>query len=121
MLPNAKEIARGQRYTIILDGDELREVWPGLGLEEKDRRENCLRAARLARRLEDQGMTIIVAMIAPYEDLRREIFTICGCHFIYMSDGVADSFDTPYEEPSNPLLVIGKEDATTSTCRHKST
>jgi adenylylsulfate kinase-like enzyme len=58
---------------IVLDADDLREVWPGLGWSEKDRREQNYRLARLARLLWIQGKNVVVASICPYADQRREI------------------------------------------------
>jgi len=106
----ARQLAGGQRNTVILDGDRLRQIWPGLGLSPEDRQEQNLRTARLARELDEQGFCVIVAVIAPYEALRREIQTICGCNFIhvdhdkYISDPIR-----PYEKPSNAIITINRE------------
>jgi adenylylsulfate kinase-like enzyme len=105
----AHKLAKGQRNTVVLDGDDLREIWPGLSLDIKDRWENCLRAARLARYLEGQGMAVIVAVIAPYVELRREIETMCGCQFVYLDGGAASSSDKPYEKPDSPVLTVSKD------------
>jgi len=104
----AKKLAKGQKNTVVLDGDVLREVWPGLSLDKSSREENCLRAARLAHALDMQGLCVIVAMIAPYESLRRDIETICGCSFIYLADGAGSTSVTPYEVPLDPIATIRK-------------
>ena len=103
----AKRLALGARNTVVLDGDELRAVWPGLGLSKDDRWEQNMRVARLAGLLESQGMTVIVAVIAPYEDLRREIQTMTGCKFIYLSAGDVGE-DRPYEAPSHPDIIVAR-------------
>ncbi len=82
---------------VILDGDALREVWPGLGFSKADRWEQNLRVARLARCLSHQGLMVYVAVIAPYRDLRKEIAEICGCEFIYLSGGNKSGPAFPYE------------------------
>lgn len=103
----ARRLARGQKNTIILDGDKLRQIWPGLGLSKEDRWEQNLRAARLAKELDDQGLCVIVAVIAPYEDLRREIDTICGCNFIHIDHNKFPNDETrPFEEPLNAVMTV---------------
>ncbi len=92
----AKKLA--SKNTIILDGDELRTVWTDLGLGEEDRRDNNIRAANLARVLESQGFSIIVAMICPYADLRDQVREICNCKFLYLPGG-KEGPEFPYEVP----------------------
>jgi len=82
--------------SILLDGDALREIWPGLGLDEMSRRTQNLRAARLARMLADQGRDVVVATICPYRDLRAEVKRITNCEFMYMDGGKAGP-EYPYE------------------------
>ena len=103
----ARKLASGSKNTVVLDGDELREVWPGLKLSKEDRWEQNLRVARLAKLLESQGLTIIVSVIAPFEDLRREIETICGCKFIHLdNNNFTYDCNKPYEKPHNPIIKI---------------
>lgn len=96
------------KNTVVLDGDDLRKVWPGLGLTESDRREQCMRVARLAKLLEGQGFAVLVAVIAPYEDLRRDIQTLTGCKFIYIEGGLSGP-DHPYEPPFDAAIRIRGE------------
>lgn len=103
----AKRMAAGSRNTIVLDGDELRAVWPGLGMSKEDRWEQNMRVARLATLLESQGQTVIVSVIAPFEDLRREIQTMTGCKFIYLPGG-PDGADRPYEKPTDPDITVSR-------------
>jgi len=95
---------------IILDGDEVREVWPDIGLSKEDRWENNLRVARLAALLHLQGFEVVVAVICPYEKLRQEVQEICACRFIYMPDGHTADEEHPYEVPSSPSGIIRKAD-----------
>lgn len=81
---------------ILLDGDALRAVWPGLGFSQADRWEQNLRTARLAKLLADQGNDVVVAVIAPYRELREEIRTLCDCQFIYIPGGRIGP-DYPFE------------------------
>ena len=84
---------------ILLDGDDMRGVWTDLKLTKADRCENNLRIARLAALLDRQGFEVIVAVIAPYRELRKQIKKITKCKFIYVEGGrEGDQF--PYEHPN---------------------
>ena len=86
--------------SIVLDGDECREIWPGLSLKPSGRIEQNLRVARLAKKLSDQGFTVLVAVICPYKVLRKQVKEICDCEFIYVAGGAESTEETPYEIPS---------------------
>jgi adenylylsulfate kinase len=86
-----------ERREIILDGNALRDVWPGLGFSQEDRWEQNLRAARLAKLLDDQGFNVIVATICPYRALRDEVQAITHCRFVQLSGGKEPSEEYPYE------------------------
>ena len=94
--------------TIILDGDNLRKVWTDLTMSSTDRVENCLRIARLASVLSDQGFNVVIAVICPYEKLRMLVRDICHCMFIYLPDGKATSEEFPYEVPEDPDFIYHK-------------
>lgn len=66
---------------VWLDGDMVRAVWTDLGFTDKDRLENNLRVARLAKAMEDQGRDVIVSTICP-DHCKEEVFNITGCKFI---------------------------------------
>jgi len=104
----ARILGAGGKGIIHLDGDDCREtINRGLGMGEKDRRENCLRIAWLAKLLADQGHSVVVSVIAPYVDLRKEIQGICGCRFVYLlTRGAGNTEETPYELPD---CMAGKE------------
>lgn len=90
-------LAHKMRTTeIILDGDEMRTIWPGLGFSEADRREQNMRVARLAKMLNDQDFDVIVATICPYRDLRDAVQQITDCRFIYLEGG-KNGEDYPFE------------------------
>lgn len=85
-----------RRYEILLDGDAMRAVWPGLGLSKSDRWEQNMRIARLAKTLELQGFDVIVATICPYKALRLAVKEITNCRFIYLEGGKTGQ-QYPYE------------------------
>lgn len=92
--------------TILLDGDRCREIWPGLTLTKKDREEQNLRIARLAKYLSDQGFCVLIAVICPYKELRKKVQRICGCKFIYVTGGAPSTEQTPYQAPNDYFLKL---------------
>jgi hypothetical protein len=85
--------------TVLLDADELRNVWPGLSYSNEDRWEQNMRASRLAKCLAKQGFDVFVATIAPYEKLRRAIRSITNCTFIWIDHNEYPSDpNRPYED-----------------------
>ncbi|KWF23883.1 adenylyl-sulfate kinase [Burkholderia pseudomultivorans] len=116
----------------ILDGDELRSgVSPDLGFRREDRAENCRRTAEIAKLLNSQGITAVVALISPYaadRQLAREIVGDERFVEIYLKTDIATcsardpkrlyakamtgqtrqftGISDPYEAPVSPDLVI---------------
>jgi adenylylsulfate kinase-like enzyme len=84
--------------TILLDGDEVRRIWPELGFSKEDRWQNNLRVARLAKLLDAQDYEVIVATICPYAELRAEVKRITNCRFVYLDEGKQASGEYPYEQ-----------------------
>ena len=80
---------------IILDGDEIRKIYP-TGFSKKERWEHNIRVAKLAKMIEMQGFDVIVALICPYKKLREEVQRITNCGFIYLTGGKKRK-DYPYE------------------------
>jgi adenylylsulfate kinase-like enzyme len=93
----AKKLAG--KNSIILDGNELRHVWQDLDMSREGRWEQSMRAARLAKTLARQGHDVIIAVICPYEELRREVKRMTGCLMIYLPYGRPNSEKYPYEPP----------------------
>lgn len=117
---------------IVLDGDIVRSgVNSDLGFSRGDREENIRRCGEMATLLADQGYNVILAVIAPYEHLRKRLEQIIGpenlriihvscslevcitrdpkkhyrgalCGHIKNYTGIGDS----YEVPAAPHLVI---------------
>jgi adenylylsulfate kinase len=69
---------------IILDGDEMRDsISVGAGFSKEDRAEHNLRVARLAKILAKQT-NVLVSVIAPMKNIRREIEKICQPTWVYL-------------------------------------
>ena len=85
---------------IVLDADDMREVW-SLGFSKEDRREQNLRLARMAKLLMIQGYNVCIASICPYKELRKEINKILpNVRWIYINspDSKPNSKEYPFEE-----------------------
>lgn len=64
--------AQGRRV-YVLDGDLLRTgLNSDLGFSDQDRSENTRRVAEVARLMADAGITVLVALISPFEDDRKK-------------------------------------------------
>jgi adenylylsulfate kinase len=113
----------------ILDGDIIRSILPKTGFSKEDRIAHNKRIGLVASLLEKNGVTAIVAVIAPYEESREFVRSICKNYIeVYIStslevcekrdvkglykkvrNGEIKNFtgiDDPYEIPKNPNLVI---------------
>ena len=91
---------------ILLDGDRMRELWPELDHSKESRVLNTRRIAHLAKELDVQGFTVIVAAICPYNFLQEEVVEKLNCKLIYVQGGKEASQRYPYEIPKNPDRII---------------
>ena len=67
------------RLVYVLDGDLLRKgLNSNLGFSDQDRSENNRRVAEVARLMVDAGVTVLVALISPFEDDRRKARALFG-------------------------------------------
>ena len=89
-----KKLAVAGKYTMLLDGDNVRMgLNKDLGFREEDRTENIRRVAEVARLMNDAGLIVLTTFISPYISDREKARKIIGEeHFveIYVS--------TPLEE-----------------------
>lgn len=125
--------AEGQRVE-ILDGDEIREfLSAGLGFSREDRHTNVQRIGFVAELLASNGVTVLVPVIAPYEDSREavrkrhaaqdtpyvevhvatpvEVCSVRDVKGLYAKQAAGEisgltGVDDPYDEPRNPDLRI---------------
>ena len=130
------ELDRRGLIVEYLDGDSVRmHLSKGLGFSKEDRDTNIERVGWVASRLTRQGGAVITAAISPYEETRRkaramveefgtfvEVFIQASVEECARRDvkglyekafaGEITGFtgvDDPYEEPTNPELVIDTE------------
>lgn len=119
------------KHTMLLDGDNIRMgLNRDLGFYEADRMENIRRIAEVAKLMNDAGLIVLVAFIAPYEKDRQNAREIIGEDFfeVYVATplkvceerdvkglyqkarrGEIPNFtgiSSPYEEPERPDVLI---------------
>lgn len=132
-----KHLVQQGLHTMLLDGDNLRHgINKDLGFTEADRVENIRRVAEVAKLMNDAGLIVLTALIAPYARDRENARGIIGDAFveIYVStplsvceardvkglykkarSGVIPEFtgiSSPYEAPKNPDIRIDTSEGT---------
>ena len=90
---------------VILDGDEMRaSISLGAGFSREERKAHNHRVARLAKILAEQK-TVFVTVIAPMEEVRKEMEEICNPTWIYIRRTMPDREGHFYEEPEGYFTV----------------
>ena len=125
---------QGQRVE-HLDGDRLRELFPGTGFSKKDRNSHIHRVGYLAGMLEKNGVTVVASFISPYLKAREFVRGQCSQFIeVYLSTPLEEcerrdpkelykkarkgeitqftGIDDPYEAPENPEIKIDTSDKT---------
>ena len=98
------------RRIVVLDGDEMRAtVSRDEGMSPEDRRKHNLRVARLASLMSEHGFLVIVAVIAPFAEVRKELQVICDPLWVYVKRSGLGAADKPYEAPEHPDLTIDND------------
>ena len=130
------------RYTMLLDGDNVRMgLNRDLGFKEKDRVENIRRVAEVAKLMNDAGLVVLASFISPYHVDRESAREIIGReNFIevYVStsleeckrrdvkklyqraeNGEISNFtgvNSPYEKPLHPDIAVDTAGQTVEEC-----
>ena len=127
-----KSLVVDGRYTMILDGDNVRMgLNYDLGFSERDRIENIRRLAQVAKLMNDAGLIVLVSCISPYRkerEMAREIVGSDSFVEVYISTPLETCMErdvkglyqkakkgeipnftgisSPYEAPEQPELAI---------------
>ena len=56
--------------TILVDGDDIRDVFQNKDYSEEGRRKNITNAQTLAKFLQHKGYNVVVSLVSPYKDQR---------------------------------------------------
>ncbi len=113
---------------ILLDGDEVRTAIQLTLFDEAARKQHNRSVGALAALLQKQGHIVIVALIAPYREVRNEIRSNCACFYeVYVNTPITVCIErdakglykkalsgelkeftgvsAPYEPPTNAAIV----------------
>jgi bifunctional enzyme CysN/CysC len=127
-----KKLARMNRHTFLLDGDNVRHgLNRDLGFTDADRVENIRRIGEVAKLMTDAGLIVVTAFISPFRAERRMVREMLAPgEFIevFIDTPLAEAeardikglykkaragqlknftgIDSPYEPPENPELRI---------------
>ncbi len=74
----------GRNNTIIIDGDDIRDIFQNKDYSENGRRKNIERAQDLALFLDKKGFTVLVSLVSPYKDQRESFKKITNVVEIYV-------------------------------------
>lgn len=104
---------------VVIDGDRLRYWFPA-DYDEPGRRQNILRAQRLAGLIAEQDRDVCVAVIAPYRDQREALKARLSVLEIYLHAvdprGKEQYFVADYEVPQSNYLDLDTGELTISEC-----
>ena len=74
----------GKTNTIIIDGDDIGDIFQNKDYSENGRRKNIERAQDLALFLDKKGFTVLVSLVSPYKDQRESFKKLTNVVEIYV-------------------------------------
>lgn len=134
-----QKLLKKKHQVLLLDGDEIRTLFPGTGFDEQSRKQHILKVGQMAAYLQTQGITTIVSLISPYRSVRDEIrATAKNFIEVYVATPLEEcerrdtkglyakarageikqftGIDAPYEEPLNPEIKLDTTNIAINDC-----
>ena len=134
-----QELMRRGTAVEYIDGDALREVFPGTGFTRAAREEHLRRTGYMASRLAAHGITVIASFVSPYRESRDFVRRLCpGFVEIYVATPLEEcerrdvkglyararrgeipnftGIDDPYEPPEHPELTLDTRSLSLDQC-----
>ena len=106
----------GKENTIIIDGDDLRDIFQNKDYSEVGRRKNIERAQDIAQFLDKKGFTVLVSLVSPYKDQREDFKNREGVVEVYVhttEDRGRNQFHVEnYEPPTENFIDLDTTDKT---------
>ena len=100
----------GKENTIIIDGDDLRDIFQNKDYSEVGRRKNIERAQDIAQFLDKKGFTVLVSLVSPYKDQREDFKNREGVVEVYVhttEDRGRNQFHVGnYEPPTEDFIDL---------------
>jgi len=90
--------------SMIIDGDDIRDIFQNKDYSEDGRRKNIEKAQTLSKFLHHKGYTVIVSLVSPFRDQREQFKTELGENIIEIYVHTTEirgreNFHVNYEEP----------------------
>lgn len=90
--------------SMVIDGDDIRDIFQNKDYSEEGRRKNIEKAQILSKFLHHKGYTVIVSLVSPYRDQREQFKSEMGDNIIeiYVHTNEIrgrEQFHVNYEEP----------------------
>ena len=90
--------------SMIIDGDDIRDIFQNKDYSEDGRRKNIEKAQTLSKFLHHKGYTVIVSLVSPFRDQREQFKTELGDNIIEIYVHTTEirgreNFHVNYEEP----------------------
>jgi len=93
-----KKLELQKESVVVLDGEEVRERFP-TGFSDDERYEHIMRIAKIAAIIEENGIVVIIAMIAPKKQWRQEARSLFKKSCLIHLPGGTLWKHTKYERP----------------------
>ena len=90
--------------SMIIDGDDIRDIFQNKDYSEDGRRKNIEKAQTLSKFLHHKGYTVIVSLVSPFRDQREQFKTELGENIVEIYVHTTEirgreNFHVNYEEP----------------------
>jgi adenylylsulfate kinase-like enzyme len=107
-----------------IDGDQLRKILPNKNYTYAGRRDNIKRANTIATYLNHEGCDVVMSLVNPYEELRKELkqLNASSLKFIYLTSdrrSREEHFAKNFEVPQNPDLALNTSELSVKECATK--
>lgn len=105
---------------ILVDGDDLRDITTNKDYSRQGREKNIITAQKIAHFLSNKDFIVIVALVAPYLNIREEFKLITPVLEIYLHTeeirGREHFFAKDYEKPKKDFLDMDTTKKTVEDC-----
>lgn len=104
----------GLSNPVLIDGDDVREIFKNKDYSEAGRRKNLENAYNIARFLDSKGFTPVLAMVSPFLDLREDLKMSAEVKEFYLKTtqtrGREEFFAKGYEAPVHDFIEINTDE-----------
>ena len=96
--------------SMIVDGDDIREIFVNKDYSEEGRKNNIERAQTLSKFLHHKGYTVIVSLVSPYKEQREEFKKEMGDNIVEIYVHTTDDRGrnhfhvSDYQEPTENFI-----------------